>query len=384
MAAKVLLVDDDIDTLRLVGLMLQHQGYQIAAASSGEQGIAKARSEQPDVILLDVMMPEMDGFEVARRLRKDPLTQSTPILMFTARSQLDDKVAAFEAGADDYLTKPTNPEELQAHVRQLLERAREREASAAASARRGHAVAILAAQGGLGVSTLATNLAASLQAGSKAEVILAELAPGQGTLARDLDVPSPRAVGDLLTGPAEQITIERVRAALVRHSSGLRLLLASDNARHGSLPGQTEQFVALFEGLAALAAYIVLDLGSALSPWTERILPLCKDWMVVTEASPNTITLTRHLIDQLTDLGIEPAMITVVLNTRDRHKTQLPWAMAQQRLGHPILADLRPAPELMAAAARRHLPAVVATPEDVTSQQITRLADSIRVRGNAG
>ncbi|MFH1185682.1 MAG: response regulator [Chloroflexota bacterium] len=384
MAAKVLLIDDDIDTLRLVGLMLQHQGYQITAASSGKQGIAKAESEQPDVILLDVMMPEMDGFEVARRLRKDPRTQSTPILMFTARSQLDDKITAFEAGADDYLTKPTNPAELQAHVRQLLERARKKEAAAAASARRGHAVAIMAARGGLGVSTLAANLAASLQAGSKAEVILAELASGPGTLARDLGLPRPRQVGDLLTVPAEQITIERVSAALVRHGSGLRLLLASDNPRRESPPWPTEQFVALFEGLASLADYIVLDLGSALSPWAERILPLCKDWIVVTEASPDTITLTRHLIDQLTDLGIEPAMITVVLNTRERHKTQLPWAMAQQRLGHPITADLRPAPELIAAAAGLHLPAVVAAPEDVTSQQIIKIADSIRVPANAG
>ena len=77
MPEKVLIIDDDIDTLRLVGLMLQHQGYEITAASSGEQGVAKAESERPDVILLDVMMPDMDGYEVARRLRKDPRTRST-------------------------------------------------------------------------------------------------------------------------------------------------------------------------------------------------------------------------------------------------------------------------------------------------------------------
>ena len=384
MAAKVLLIDDDIDTLRLVGLMLQHQGYQISAASSGKQGIAKAESEQPDVVLLDVMMPGMDGFEVARRLRQDPRTKSIPILMFTARSQLDDKITAFEAGADDYLIKPTNPVELQTHVRQLLERAREKEAAAAASAARGHAVAILAARRGLGVSTLAANLAASLQAGSKAEVILAELTSGPGTLARDLGLPPPRQVGELLTAPAQQITLERVAAALVRHSSGMRLLLASGSPRDASPPLPTEEFVALFEALASLADYLVLDLGSELSPSAERILPLCKNWIVVTEAAPDTITLTRHLIDQLTDLGIEPAKITAVLNTRDRHKTQLPWAMAQQRLGHPIAADLRPAPELMAAAAGLRVPAVVAAPEDVTSQQIIKIADGIGAPANPG
>jgi len=381
MPQKVLIIDDDIDTLRLVGLMLQHQGYQISAASSGEQGIAKAENEQPDVILLDVMMPYMDGYEVARRLKTNPRTQYTPILMFTAKSQLEDKVAGFEVGVDDYLTKPTSPGELQSHVRQLLEHARDRDAAAAAAARRGHAIAVLGTRGGLGVSTLAVNLAACLHIRSQSKVILAELTPGQGTLGLDLGAPNQRALSDLLTAQPEQITPERVSAALVPHSSGLQLLLASENPHDISLLGQTQQFEAVFDCLASLAAFIVMDLGSALSPWAEKILPLCQDQILVTEASQNTITQTRHLIDELTALDIDPAAITVVLNNRIRFEAQLPWTMAQQGLGHPIAATLSPAPELMVTAARRHLPAVVAMPEDVTSQQILTIADRILLTG---
>jgi DNA-binding response OmpR family regulator len=122
MAEKILIVDDDIDTLKLVGLMLQKQGFQIIAATDGIQGLAQADAEDPDLILLDVMMPEMDGYEVAKRLRANPKTANTPILMFTAKTQLDDKVTGFEAGADDYLTKPTHPTELTAHVKALLAR----------------------------------------------------------------------------------------------------------------------------------------------------------------------------------------------------------------------------------------------------------------------
>jgi len=377
MPEKVLIIDDDIDTLRLVGLMLQHQGYEITAASSGEQGVAKAESERPDVILLDVMMPDMDGYEVARRLRKDPRTRSTPILMFTAKSQLEDKVTGFEVGADDYLTKPTSPARLQSHVRQLLEHARERQAAVAAAADRGRAIAVLAAFDGLGVSTLAANLAAALRVGSQAEVILAELTPGKGTLGVDLGTPNPRALSDLLAAPADEITPERVRAALLPHSSGLRLLPSSATPGDAALLGRSEQFEALFDGLASLCDYIVLDLGSALSAGTEKILPLCQGWIVVVEASPNAIAGTRHLIDGVTDLGIDPAMITVVMNNRRPHNTQLPWAMAQERLGHPIAATLSAAPELMAAAARRHLPAVVAMPDAVTSQQIMGIAEKI-------
>ena len=101
MAEKILIIDDDLDTLRLVGLMLQRQGYQIVAASNGTLGLGAA-SEKPDLILLDIMMPDMDGYEVARQLRDNPDTKHTPILMFTAKTQLDDKVAGFEVGADDY------------------------------------------------------------------------------------------------------------------------------------------------------------------------------------------------------------------------------------------------------------------------------------------
>ena len=122
MAEKILIIDDDLDTLQLVDLMLQKRGYQTVAANNGVQGLLKTDEESPDLVLLDVMMPEMDGYEVARRLRNNPETTGIPILMFTAKSQIDDKVTGFDAGADDYLTKPTTPTELQAHVKALLTR----------------------------------------------------------------------------------------------------------------------------------------------------------------------------------------------------------------------------------------------------------------------
>lgn len=92
MPEKILIVDDDLETLRLVGLMLQRQGYQVALAHNGAEALSMARNEQPDLIVLDIMMPDMDGYEVTRRLRNETATTVTPILMFTAKSQVDDKV----------------------------------------------------------------------------------------------------------------------------------------------------------------------------------------------------------------------------------------------------------------------------------------------------
>lgn len=96
-------------------------GYQAVVANDGHQGLIETDNEIPDLVLLDVMMPDLDGYEVARRLRNNPKTTQIPILMFTAKSQAEDKVTGYAAGANDYLTKPTHPSQLQAHVKALLE-----------------------------------------------------------------------------------------------------------------------------------------------------------------------------------------------------------------------------------------------------------------------
>ncbi len=379
MSAKILIIDDDLDTLKLVGVMLQRQGYEISAAADGRQGLAKALTEKPDVILLDVMMPEMDGYEVARQLRKNPQTQSTPILMFTAKTQLDDKVIGFEVGADDYLTKPTHPSELQAHVRALLDRATDQaaESPAAPQAQPGRVVGVIAPRGGLGVSTVACNLAGAFYSRTQAEVILAELTPGRGTLGMELGTPSPHGLNRLLSGKPTEINREKVELVLVAHGSGLKLLLASENPRDVSLAAQARHFAVLVPCLASMARYVVLDLGSGLPPYVEGILPLCNDRVVVTEASPNTVGQTRILLDEITALGIDPVSISVVLNNRMRSDTQMLWTEVQKLLGHPLASILMPAPELLMQAARLHIPAVLAEPTNATSQQILKFADEI-------
>jgi two-component system cell cycle response regulator len=120
MTTKILVVDDDFRTLKLVGLVLDQEGYDVIAAESGEEGLEKARAQNPDLIILDILMPGLDGYEVAQRLRSDPATADVPILMLTARAGLDDRVTGYEVGADDYLTKPVHRQELASRVESLL------------------------------------------------------------------------------------------------------------------------------------------------------------------------------------------------------------------------------------------------------------------------
>src|SRR5712691_3787528 len=125
MAESVLVVDDDPDVARFVEVNLRSAGYEVTVASNGEEGFDKAVELRPDLVLLDVMMPKLDGFEVAQRLRRDPRTASSSIIMLTAKALSSDKVLGLSSGADDYIIKPFDPVELLARVKGTLRRARE-------------------------------------------------------------------------------------------------------------------------------------------------------------------------------------------------------------------------------------------------------------------
>ncbi|MCX6057255.1 MAG: response regulator [Chloroflexi bacterium] len=385
MAEKILIVDDDVDTLRLVGLMLQRQGYEISAASNGSQGLAKALEERPDLILLDVMMPDMDGYEVTRRLRKNPATMSIPILMFTAKTQLDDKVIGFEVGADDYLTKPTHPTELQAHVKALLARAVKGPSKVVTTSdgKHGYLIGVLSVRGGLGVSSLASNLAAGLFTRTQSDVILAELTPGQGTLGMDLGSPNPKGLTELLQGSMVEITREKVEASLVSHTSGMKLFLASENPRDVTLTSQVQNYETIIGRLASLARFIVMDLGTGLPSFVQKILPMCNECIIVVEGVPGTIQNTKLLIENMESLQIDPNSISVILNNRQRSESQMAWTQVQEKLGHSISATLTPAPELFLQATRIQTPAVMSQPTNMTSQQFLKITDTILEREKA-
>jgi len=384
MTEKILIVDDDLDTLRLVGLMLQRQGYQISAATNGQQGLEKAFSEDPDLILLDVMMPDMDGYEVTRRLRQNPSTVETPILMFTAKSQLDDKVIGFEVGVNDYLTKPTHPSELQARVKTLLAHAGEKKEKAAPAGNdgnRGYVVGILGVRGGLGITTLAANLAAGLLNRTKNEVIVAEMLPGQGTLALELGLVASKGLVDLLgLGRVGELTRDKLRGSLTPHGSGLKLLLSSDRPRDMQLINQISNYETLVSGLAGLARFVVLDLGVGIQPFAPKVIPHCDDVLILLEGVPNTIIHTRALIEDVASFGINKRNINVVLNNRIRSDTQLPSSQVQTKLDHEIIATLTPAPELFVQATRMQTPAVLCQPESLTARQVNKLVDFITER----
>ncbi len=119
---KILLVDDEPDILEIVGYNLSNEGYQVITAENGSEGVKKAKKELPHLIILDVMMPEMDGIEACELIRKNPDLKNSIITFLTARGEDYSQVAGFDAGADDYITKPIKPKVLVSKVKALLRR----------------------------------------------------------------------------------------------------------------------------------------------------------------------------------------------------------------------------------------------------------------------
>ena len=172
MSETILVIDDHFETLRLTSLILKRKSYKVLTAQSGAGGLEIAKQSKPDLVLLDIMMPEMDGIEVCRQMRSESMFDNVPIMMFTARSHEADREEALQAGASDYIIKPTRPKELLERVEDILSKTHEIVVPAM-PATRGHvAVGLLAARAGLDTHAVATRLAHVFANGERATTLV--------------------------------------------------------------------------------------------------------------------------------------------------------------------------------------------------------------------
>jgi len=379
-AEKIIVVDDDPETLRLVGLMLQRQGYQIAPANNGTIALSLAHTEKPDLILLDIMMPDLDGYQVTQQLRANPETASIPVLMFTAKSQVEDKVIGYEVGADDYLTKPIHPAELVAHVKALLSRRKPRDTTST-TGNRGTTIGLVAARGGIGVSTLTLNLAISYHNLTKDNVIAVELRPGHGSWAYDLGFSEPTGLNNLLQLKPNEITTSAIESELVRTVFGIRMLMASHQIADFHLVNAIPQIQSLLQQLPLMAELVLIDIGDPCLPDLDRAIAFCDEIMVVTEPYPGTVQRTRHLIEELTNKGPgKTKLLSVVVVNRVRAEIQLSLSQIQERVEQPVDIMVPPAPELAYQADIRSTPLINIQPTGLVAQQIEVLAKRIAER----
>lgn len=375
MTEKILIVDDDLETLRLVGLILERAGYQIVAASNGPQALTLAHRERPNMIILDVMMPEMDGYEVVKSIRQDTTINTIPILMFTAKTGIEDKITGYETGVDDYLTKPIHPAELVAHVKAVLTRAvaivKEPEADTTV-------IGIMATRGGLGVSTLTLNLAIAIANLTQKFVTASETLPGLGSWAWELGHSDSEGLNKLLRLPMESLNQLSIKNELILTTYGVHLLMAAQTHKDQDLTNNVSQFQAIIRELTLISDYLFIDIGSPTNPNWRTLLGFCNQVILVVDPDPITMRRSKALMNEFGKLGIgKSRRVTPVAVNRARSDIQLTLPQMQEALGQNVSILIPPAPELAYQAATRSTPLSLMQPESLLSQQIKRLADQI-------
>jgi pilus assembly protein CpaE len=378
MADKILVVDDDPDTVKFINIMLSRLGYVVVAATSGMEALERVQTEHPDLIILDVMMPGMDGYEVSRNLRRNPKTATTPILMFTAKTTIEDKLAGYDAGVNLYLTKPIHPIDLQANIRNLLT---QKLSKAEIAEDHGYVVGVLSATGGAGVSTIALNLAITYGKKFNVKVIAAEMRPGQGSWALDLNLSEPVGLVNLLGMELDDITADTVSKELIQTNFGIKILSASNQTEKVESAAATPQFERVIDQLKTLANLVVLDIGTSFHPGFNAILNKCNELIMVVEPQPIPIKRSKLLASELhlKGFGSLKTMSTVTVN-RTRSDIVLNISQVEQILGYPAVMGFPPVVEQAYRAADRSVPLVSVQPDGIIAMQFNTLASQINER----
>ncbi|MEP7291272.1 MAG: response regulator [Chloroflexota bacterium] len=374
MAEKILVVDDDLDSLKLIGLMLQRNGYEVIAASAGNQALARALSDQPDLIILDVMMPDMNGYEVSRRLRKNPSTQNIPIIMFTAKTLIDDKVAGFEAGADDYLTKPTHPAELASRVKAILMRNATQHPTV--SATRGRTIGLLGAKGGVGTTTLALNIAIARLMISETPIV-ADFRLGVGSMGLSLGMGRSAGMANVLAKPLEEIRPRDIENELAVHPSGLRALLSSAHPAESAINYTPEAANAVIRALRTMGRPAIFDLGSGLNPMNFQLQREMDQLIVVVDPVTVTLQMAREMLKEIDNSRPDATQVHVVVINRAASSAPPSWNDVEQLLGREIRAVISLASELVSQALAANVPAVMFQPTAIASSQMIKLAEEL-------
>ena len=377
MAEKILIVDDDLESLKLIGLMLQRRGYQIAAAQGGTQALNKAESEQPDLVILDVMMPDMDGYEVTRRMRANKKTAHIPIIMFTAKTLVGDKVAGFQAGADDYLTKPIHPAELSSRVEAVLLRSARSRAEVSARPR-ARILGFIGAKGGVGTTTLAINVAVAIAQTGKDDtsqrVILGDVHSAAGDVALQLGISRGGGLQALVARQPDDISAKLVESTLAGHVSGMRMLLAPIEQRTEVTDIPAKHVDAIVRQLAGLSDVVVLDLGSRLDDGARAAARLCSRLVVVLEPQRMAVLLAQSLLALLEKAGLGADKVVPVVVNRSPSAATLGKAVIEGLLGRDLAVVVTPVPEAAFQASEQGAPLIMVQPGNIVSDQYRELA----------
>lgn len=312
---RILVIDDEPINHQLVGNALAPLQWEMHFAGDGKSGIAQARILKPDIIITDVMMPDITGYEVTRILRRELQFAVTPILVLTAQSGLEDKLKSFEAGADDHLTKPFEPAELVVRVNSLLRRV---EATRGFNPDRpaGEQVRMIAVhslRGGTGCSSLAVNLGVGLYSLWKEPTMLLDLTMTAGQVALMLNMTLKRTWSDIALFQASDLDPDSLRSIIFAHESGIHFVAAP------TFPSEAEKIRpetlgTAFQLIKGQYKYVVADLPHDFSEPAVQALDAADLILMVGSPEMASVRAMIAALDTYDKLGYSREKIRLVLS----------------------------------------------------------------------
>jgi pilus assembly protein CpaE len=314
---RVLLIDDEPFYFKLIKKTLKEADYDLEYASSGSEGLAKIPSYDPEMMIIDLKLPEMDGFQILERLRRDPKFGHLPVIVITAKDELSEKLKAFELGADDYLVKPFQPAELVARMGILARRGKAmqivQQMEKTTNKTSASFITVHSLRGGLGCSSIAVNLGLAFHKLWGRSTLLVDGVLTAGQVALMLDA-KPTATWENLVG-LEQDSLDDVVISemMCSHKSGIRYIasprfpIAADTFANDTLR-------LFLEKLKAQNEFIIVDSSHDFSDMTIQMLSISTSILLVMAPEMASLRTTMSALEIYDRLGVPLDKVRIVLN----------------------------------------------------------------------
>ena len=365
--ATILIVDDDPDILKLMEFALQRAGHHPVITTRGETGLKLVKETPPDLIIVDIMMPEMTGYEFTRQVRELPGQTELPILIYSARFQPIDRQTALDSGASAYMPKNVAPPEIIEKVNELLGP----QASQPAGSK-SQIIGCFSLRGGVGVTTLAVNLAVIFSLAKKTPVCLADLNPLAGHASLMMGLRSQASLLNVLALPGDSLSGQVVKDYLAKHSSGVQLLasplIPADYPANHRLPD-------LFQALRSEFSFNLIDMPHYLNDDQRTLLPELSKLILILSPDVASLQSAVAAIKYLTQHGLKRDNIIPVLN----HNASLPPLPAdtiQNTIQLPLAATI-PFEAEMTAATKVGKPLVLHAPKSTAATSLARFTRTL-------
>jgi DNA-binding response OmpR family regulator len=349
MVYKILVTEDEPTMRRLMSVLLKRHNHEVIEASNGEDAFAFALEHQPDIILLDVIMPGVDGFETLRRLRSHAETEDIPVIFLSAKGQVEDRVEGLRLGADDYVIKPAEPAELLARIDAVILRSRRE-----ARRRKGLVFGLIGAKGGVGKTTTIANLAVHFQQSGRSP-LLVDMNLAFGNLAAHFGLDATRcSIANLTVIPAQELDLLKLQQVTLDHSSGVRVIASPPNVPTWAT-FSTELLRGVVEQSAYSARYVFLDL-----PKDPDILDAISDQIsgliLVLGSEPSSLRVAEEIANYLANLGLHDRLSAILVHRAASEHQFVDAGTIAERLGCLVLGTIPYKPEIYMRAEYEQTP----------------------------